>query len=374
MLGGDGPSPFPEDPEADPQEQLEERHTEPSPDREVLVIGGDLAGLAAALSAVRSGARTRLLVHAANRPGPVEPIPDNPLEIAREQAKRIDVPEPEEHQVFRFRTRRVRRWLDELGIDNDENWANRLYDAMRERLEREGAAVDETSVAVRLIGDAEQGISGAVIVDGEDCTTHRADTTVLAGGGISFLWPVEDDDIEPTPPSGLAMALRAELPVGDLANVAWQDGQPTRFVDGIRADGRGQLDVPGVAVCGETLANPWQAAPELAYLEDVVRGLEAGGFQGPPAEKAEPELVPLVDNPMPAGFASVKMSRLRSTVARNLGEDASPENVEEAHATLLSLRGEFADYARARAEADLHVLYQAADVALAYADARTEET
>jgi pimeloyl-ACP methyl ester carboxylesterase len=350
----------------------EEEPGERSGDRDVLVIGGDLGGAAAALAAVRSGARTRLLVHGGQPPESVPEIPENPVPEAREQAKRLDVPAPEEPTVFGFRSRRVRRWLDELGIQNDEAWAENLQDAILDRLSREGAAVDETTVAVRLIGDAEDGVSGAVLVDGEDCTTHTADTTILAGGGSRFLWPVEDKR-QPSPPSGIALALRAELPIGNLGRVVWEDETPFRFVDGLRGDGRGHCDVPGVAACGEALANPWYGVDELAYLEDVVRGLEAGGFQGPPAGSGDPELVPLVDNPMPTGFARVKMERLRATVGRQLGPDATQEDIEEGHAALLSLRGEFADYARARAETDLHVLYQAADVALAHADARLDE-
>jgi len=346
-------------------------------DRQVLVVGGDLAGAAAALAAVRSGARTRLLVQGAEEPLEVPPIPEDPVPEARELAKRSGVPAPEEPQVFGFRARRVRRWLEELDIPNDEDWACNLHDAILDRLRREGAAVDETTVAVRLIGDADQGVSGAVLVDGEDCTTHRADTTVLAGGGSAYLWPTGNDEPAPAPPSGLALALRAELPVADLSNVSWREtatdeghGLSRRFVDGIRGDGRGLFDVPGVAACGEPLATPLHGSETLAPLEDVVRGLEAGGFQGPPGEGGEPELVPLVDNPMPPGFASVKLERLRATIARQMGPGADAESLEEAHADLLALRGEFADYARARPEPDLHLLYQAADVALAHADAR----
>jgi aspartate oxidase len=349
-------------------------------DREVLVVGGDLAGAAAALAAVRSGARTRLLVQGADEIPDVPPIPEDPVPAARERIKRSEVPAPEEPQVFSFRARRVRRWLEELDIPNDEAWARNLHEAILERLGREGCAVDETTVAVRLIGDADEGVSGAVLVDGEDCTTQRADTTVLAGGGAAYLWPTDDDEPEPAPPSGLALALRAELPVGDLSRISWREEEtdegealPRRFVDGLRGDGRGLFDVPGVAACGEALATPLHGADELAYLEGVIRGLEAGGFQGPPGEGGEPELVPLVDNPMPPGFAAVKLERLRAAIARHLGPDASEATLEEGHADLLALRGEFADYARARPEPDLHLLYQAADVALAHADARIEE-
>jgi len=347
-------------------------------DRSVLVVGGDLAGAAAALAAVRSGARTRLLVQGAQDVPDVPPIPEDPVPQARELIKRSEVPAPEEAQVFGFRARRVRRWLEELDVPNDEAWARNLREAILDRLQREGAAVDQTTVAVRLIGDAEEGVSGAVLVDGEECTTHRAETTVLAGGGAGYLWPTGDDP-DPPPPSGLALALRAELPVGDLSRLAWREAEteegealPRRFLDGLRGDGRGLFDVEGVAACGEPLATPLHEAPELAHLEDAIRGLEAGGFQGPPGEGGEPELVPLVDNPMPPGFAAVKIERLRATIARHLGPGADPDTVEEGHADLLALRGEFADYARARPEPDLHLLYQAADAALAHADARMD--
>lgn len=347
----------------------------PPDPRDVLVIGADLSGAAAALSAVRSGARVRLIAQAATPPSEVPPIPEDPSEAVSEAIEENEVPPPEEPQVFRFRARRVRRWLDELGIDNDAEWGQRLHEAILDRLEREGAAVDEASAAVRLIGDAERGISGAVLVDGEDCFTHRADTTVLAGGGIRYLWPI--DGTEPTPPSGWALALRAELPIGDAASIAWtedEDGEPVpaRFLDGIRGDGRGRTEVPGFAACGEALACPWHAEGELRSLEDVVRGLEAGGFDGPPAEPTEPELVPLVDDPMPPGFAEVKMGRLRGTLAQHAGPAADQGTLEKGHAALLSLRGEFADYARARAETGVQILHQAADVALAHVDARLD--
>lgn len=347
----------------------------PTDPRDVLVVGGDLAGTAAALAAVRSGARTRLIVQDAQRPGDVEPIPDDPTPQAEDLLDDHEVPAPEELTAFRFRVRRVRRWLDELGIDNDTAWARNLHEAMFERLQREGAAIDQVSAVVRLIGDAEKGISGAVLVDGEDCTTHRADTTVLAGGGIGYLWPEGDDA---SPPSGWALALRAGLPVGDAGDVAWTrtddgDVKPFRFVDGVRVDSKGQTEVNGVAACGETAASLWHASPGLAPLADVVRGLEAGDFGGPPAERSEPELVPLVDDPMPPGFAEVKLGRLRGTLAEHAGPEADQKTLEQGHAKLLSLRGEFADYARARAEPELQILHQVADVALAHLDARLED-
>lgn len=346
-----------------------------SPQRDVLVIGGTLAGAAAALAATRSGARTRLLMQAARRPPKAKPIPKDVQGPAKQAIKAKDVPPPEEATVFRFRARRVRRWLEELGIDNDETWTTNLHEALLERCSREGAALDEESAAVRLIGDNETGISGAVLVDGEESSTHRADTTILAGGGAAYLWP--GDTSHASPPSGLALALRANLPVGDISHVAWassDDGaRPVRFMDGVRGDGRGHTEVPGVAACGEPLASPWHADEALCYVEDVVRGLEAGGFQGPPGDRAEPELVPIVDTSMPPGFCEVKMGRLRGTLAEHAGPHADAGSLKEGHAALLSLRGEFKDYARARAEVDVQLLAQAADVALAHVDARMDE-
>lgn len=344
--------------------------------RDVVVVGGDLAGAAAALAATRSGARTRVIVQDASRPPTTEPIPEDVRKEAQESSKRHDVPPPEEASVFRFRARRVRRWLDELGIDNDEAWAQNLHEAILERCNREGAGLDEETAAVRLIGNAEHGVNGVVLVDGEDSKPHRADTTILAGGGATYLWP--GNVSHASPPSGLALALRANLPVGDPGTVAWDaDGdtpQPIRFLDGLRGDGRGHTDVPGVAACGEALASPWHAHPALRHVEDVARGLEAGSFQGPPADRVEPELVPIVDNPMPPGFCKVKLGRLRGTLEEHAGHDADQQTLEEGHAELLALRGEFKDYARARAETDVQLLSQAADVALAHVDARLDAT
>lgn len=346
----------------------------PAETRDVLVVGGSLAGAAAALAATRSGARTRLIVQGASPPPETEPIPDDVRQRAEQAADEREVPPPEKPQVFRFRARRVRRWLDELGIDNDPAWALNLHEAMLERLEREGAALDEGTAAVRVIGDADKGVCGAVLVDGEGSTTHRADTTILAGGGAGYLWPGTAGTA--SAPGGLALALRAELDVGDAGALAWQDTPdgpaPARFLDGVRADGRGRTEVPGVAVCGEPLAAPWHGDPALCHLEDVARGLEAGGFQGPPAGHVEPELVPIVDNPMPPGFCKVKLGRLRGTMEAHAGPDADDGTLEEGHAKLLSLRGEFKDYARARAETDVQILHQCADVALAHVDARLD--
>jgi hypothetical protein len=342
--------------------------------RDVLVVGGSLAGTAAALAATRNGARTRLLLQDANPPGETEPIPDDVRERAIEAADERPAPAPEEPQVFRFRARRVRRWLDELGIENDASWARNLHEAMLDRAEREGAALDDEAAAVRLIGDAETGVSGAVLVDGEDTGTHRSDTTILAGGGVGYLWP--DTASVASPPTGLALALRAELPTGDLGQLAWDEGvegpQPGRLLDGVRGDGRGRGEVPGVAACGEVLACPWHADPALRHVEDVARGLEAGGFQAPPADETEPELVPIVDDPMPPGFCKVKLGRLRGTLEEGAGPDADADTLEDTHAKLLALRGEFKDYARARAETDVQVLHQCADVALAHVDARLD--
>ncbi len=343
----------------------------PSEHRDVVVVGGTLAGAAAALAATRSGARTRLVMQGAKRPPTTEPIPEDVRTRAQASLQEHDVPAPEEANVFRFRARRVRRWLEELGIDNDEAWAQNLHEAILERCNREGTGLDEETAAVRAIGDADRGVSGVVLVDGEDSEPHRADTTILAGGGATYLWPGEVSHA--SPPSGLALALRSELPVGDAGRVAWaseDEGQPSRFLDGVRGDGRGRLDVPGVAACGEALACPWHADPALRHVEDVARGLEAGAFQGPPAKRAEPELVPIVDNPMPPGFCKVKLGRLRGALAEHAGPGASQKVLERGHAELLSLRGEFKDYARARAETDVQLLSQAADVALAHVDAR----
>lgn len=340
-----------------------------TPRRDLLVIGGTLAGTAAALAGVRSGARTRLLVSGARDPGPTPPIPDDVTERIEAATEASDIPLPEEAQVFRFRARRVRRWLDELDVANDDAWATNLRQALLERCQREGVAIDEVAVAVRLV-KGDQGVSGAVLVDGTTCEVHDADTTVLAGGGIGFLWPEAEDA---SPPVGLALAQRAELPMGDPGLVAWDDdGTPRRFVHGVRGDGRGQCGVPGVAICGQTLASPLHTDPALAHLEDVVRGLEAGEFQGPAPAKGDPELVPLVDEPMPPGFTQTKLSRLRATVAKLGGAQASEEDLEELHAEVLSMRGEFADYARARADTDVHLLHQAADVALAFVASRVE--
>ncbi|MDX1611639.1 MAG: hypothetical protein R3185_04665, partial [Candidatus Thermoplasmatota archaeon] len=271
-----------------------------------------------------------------------------------------------EPTVFRFRARRVRRWLGELDIENDEAWGDNLRQAILERLRREGCAVDEHAVAVRLISD-ETGVNGAVLVDGTDCEVHQADTTILAGDGPNFLWP---DPEAAGPPTGIAMALRAKLPMGNLGEVAWQDERPTRFLDAIHADSRGQCGVPGVAACGQARASALHAVPALAHLEDVVRGLEAGAFQGPPAGDADPELVPIVDDPMPPGFTQVKLQRLRATLAKMGSKGTSTDALERLHAELLSLRGECADYARARAATDVHVLHQAADVALGHVASR----
>ncbi len=344
----------------------------PPSERDVLVIGGCLAGATAALAAVRSGARTRLLLHGAHDPPESPAIPDDVRERAERAIGDTSTPAPEEPQLFRLRARRVTRWLDELGIENDAGWATELRGAVLDRCEREGVALDETSVAVRLIGK-DKGITGAVLVDGTDCATHQADTTILAGGGAQFLWPSDHPE---TPPSGIALALRAELPVGDPSSIAWnQDTQaPLRLLDTVRADGRGRLATPGVAVCGEAMAAPWHSDATLAPLEDAVRGLEAGAFQGPPAPRADPELVPVVDNPMPPGFSTVKLGRLRSTLERLAGPEAPEEDLERCHAEMLSLRGEFADYARARAGTDVHLLHQAADVALAHVAARTGQS
>lgn len=340
-----------------------------TPRRDLLVIGGTLAGTAAALAGVRSGARTRLLVSGAQDPGSVPPIPEDVTERVQAATETSDVPLPEEAQVFRFRARRVRRWLDELDVTNDETWAAELRQALLERCQREGVAIDEVSVAVRLV-KGEGGVSGAVLVDGNECQVHDAHTTVLAGGGARFLWP---DAEEASPPVGLALALRAELPIGDPSLVAWDDdGTPVRFVDGVRGDGRGLCGVPGVAACGEVLASPLHTDPSLTYLEDVVRGLEAGGFQGATPAPGDPELVPLVDDPMPPGFTQTKLARLRGTIEKLGGQAASGEDLERLHAELLSMRGEFADYARARADTDVHLLHQAADVALAFVASRLE--
>ncbi len=340
--------------------------------RDVVVVGGTLAGAAAALAATRSGARTRLLMQGARRPPPTEPIPSNVQDQAKKAVKAYDVPPPEEANVLRFRARRVRRWLDELGIENDDEWAMNLHDALLERCNREGAALDEDAVAVRLIGTHETGINGVVLVDGDDSSTHRAETTILAGGGAAYVWP--GNTTHPSPPSGLALALRANLPIGDIGHIAWDtsddDPRPVRFLDGVRGDGRGHTDIPGVAACGETLASPWHADETLCYLEDVIRGLEAGGFQGPPGQGSQPELVPIVDTPMPPGFCEVKLGRLRGTLAEHAGPNADQSSLKNGHAALLSLRGEFKDYARARAEADVQLLSQTADVALAHVDAR----
>ncbi len=342
-----------------------------TPRRDLLVIGGTLAGAAAALAGVRSGARTRLLVSGAQAPGPVPPIPEDVPGAVEQAVDASDVPLPEEPQVFRFRARRVRRWLDELDVANDEAWAANMRQAILERCEREGVAIDEVAVAVRLV-KGNQGVSGAVLVDGNDCQVHDADTTVLAGGGARFLWP---DGEQASPPVGLALAHRAELPIGDPSAVAWaDDGTPTRFIDGVRGDGRGQCGVAGVAACGQTLASPLHADPALAHVEDVVRGLETGGFQGPTPAAGDPELVPLVDEPMPPGFTGTKLARLRATIGKLGGPEAEGEDLEQLHAEVLSMRGEFADYARARADTDVHLLHQTADVALAYVASRLEGT
>lgn len=342
-----------------------------TPRRDLLVIGGTLAGAAAALAGVRSGARTRLLVSGAQDPGPVPPIPDDVTTRVEDAVEASEIPLPEEAQVFRFRARRVRRWLDELDVTNDEAWATNMRQAILERCEREGVAIDEVAVAVRLV-KGDQGVSGAVLVDGNQCQVHDADTTVLAGGGARFLWP---EAKQASPPVGLALAHRAELPTGDPGAVAWgDDGTPSRFVDGVRGDGRGQCGVAGVAACGQALASPLHADPALAHLEDVVRGLEAGGFQGPTPQPGDPELVPLVDEAMPPGFTQTKLSRLRATIGKLGGPEASQEDLGKLHAEMLSMRGEFADYARARADTDVHLLHQAADVALAFVASRLEGT
>lgn len=338
----------------------------------MLVVGGTLAGAAAALAATRNGARTRLLMQGARRPPTTEPIPEDVQDQGKKAAQAHDVPPPEEANVFRFRARRVRRWLDELGIKNDQAWTMNLHEAILERCNREGTALDEDAVAVRLIGDNESGISGAVLVDGEESSTHRAETTILAGGGAAYVWP--GDTSNASPPGGLALALRANLPIGDIGHIAWdtsgEEARPLRFVDGVRGDGRGHTEVPGVAACGEALASPLHGDEALCYVEDVVRGLEAGGFQGPPGERSEPELVPIVDTTMPPGFCEVKMGRLRGTLADHAGPNADQAALKNGHAALLSLRGEFKDYARARAEVDVQLLAQSADVALAHVDAR----
>jgi L-aspartate oxidase len=168
----------------------------------------------------------------------------------------------------------------------------------------------------------------------------------------------------------VALAVRAGLPLGDLGQVTWRDGEPFRFTDAVRGDGRGQVGVPGVAACGETLSVPWHTLPELALLEDAVRGLEAGSFQAAPPGRADPEMVPAVDDAMPSGFAEGKLERLRATLSRCAGPRARREDLERGEAEVLSLRGEFADYARARVATDVHVLHQAADLALAHVVSR----
>lgn len=334
--------------------------------RSVLVLGGDLAGAAAALAAVRSGARTRLVVSQAVPPGDCLPIPEDLAGACETAVSRSDVPSPDEPQVFRFRARRVRRWLDELSLPNDAQWAALLHQAMLERCEREGVGVDRTTAPVRLV-QGSRGVSGAVLVDGTTSTVQEADTTILAGGGARFLF---DYEAPGTPPVGLALAVRAGLSVLNLARVAWTPPTGPRFVAGLTGDGRGQV-LPGLAACGEPLASPYHASPELALVEDVVRGLEAGGFGGPPAGKGSPELVPKVDDPLPDGFTEVKLERLRALLSTHAGPEAGPEALEHAYNEVLSLRGEFADYARARVGRDVQLLHLAGDLALAHVAART---
>jgi hypothetical protein len=187
-------------------------------------------------------------------------------------------------------------------------------------------------------------VAGAVVARNGQVEPLRAPAVVLATGAPSGLfekgdWTRSGD--------GLAIAHRAGLA---LATPHLQAGE---LRAGIPCKADGSTALRGLFVAGSLGAD--RPDPEKVARAAVLRSR-----QGAEPFGAYP-IHPTIDAPLPAGFADVKLDRLRDIVARVVSGELPRER---ALVELHRLKGEADEFARARTDLPLFSLQNACEVAL----------
>lgn len=174
----------------------------------------------------------------------------------------------------------------------------------------------------------------------------RARAVVLATGGIDALYPGGARPLATG--DGLLLAHRAGAALVDL-RVRRAASGAFEVAGGVASDSEGATRVPGLLVAGALSAARVAGAQAGAAAARVASNSTPRAF-GPYA------MMPTIDSPLPRGFASVKMDRLRAILAaRGPGDEL---------AALHRLKGEADEFARARVDVELLSFKNACEVAI----------
>lgn len=201
---------------------------------------------------------------------------------------------------------------------------------------------------------AESGeVAGLVVASQESWSVEplRAKSVVLATGGIDALYPRGTHPLATG--DGFAIAHRAGL---ELADFRARFAPAAQIVGGVACAADGMTRIGGLYVAGALAATRASGAKAAAAAARRA-ALGAARPFGPHAT------MPTVDSPLPRGFATLKLARLREILAQHFGQ-GGPHDADRGLLLLHRLKGEADEFARARVDVELLSFKNACEVAL----------